>query len=134
MKYPIVVHKAPESDYGVTIPDLTGCFSAGDTIEEAISMAHDAAECHIEGLLLDGESIPAATDIEQLQENPHYKNGIWAVIDVDISKLSVKTKRVNITMPEMLLNTVDLYAKKHGESRSGLLAQAVTEYMTTHQI
>ena len=47
MKYPIVIHKDPNSDYGVTIPDLPGCFSAGSTIEEAISMAQEAAECHI---------------------------------------------------------------------------------------
>lgn len=36
-------------------------------------------------------------------------------------------------MPEMLLNSVDQYAKKHGETRSGLLAQAVTSYMSSHQ-
>ena len=39
----------------------------------------------------------------------------------------------NITLPEYLLNTVDNYAKKHGETRSGLLASAVTEYMGSHQ-
>ncbi|MDW8232800.1 MAG: type II toxin-antitoxin system HicB family antitoxin, partial [Roseiflexaceae bacterium] len=30
MRYPVVVHKDPESDYGVTVPDLPGCFSAGE--------------------------------------------------------------------------------------------------------
>jgi len=37
MKYPIVIHKDPKSDYGVTIPDLPGCFSAGSTIEEGLA-------------------------------------------------------------------------------------------------
>ena len=36
MRYPIVIHKDETSDYGVVFPDLPGCFSAGDTIEEAI--------------------------------------------------------------------------------------------------
>jgi predicted RNase H-like HicB family nuclease len=36
MFYPAAIHKDPESAYGVTIPDLPGCFSTGDTIEEAI--------------------------------------------------------------------------------------------------
>ena len=133
MKYPIVIHKDPDSDYGVTIPDLPGCFSAGSTLAEAMDMAQEAAECHIEGLLIDSEPIPTPSDIEAYKSNPDFKNGIWAIIEVDISKLSLKSKRINITMPERLIRTVDQYAKKSGTSRSGLLSQAVTEYMASHQ-
>ncbi len=133
MKYPIVIHKDPESDYSVTVPDLPGCYSAGSSIEEAIYMAKEAIECHIEGMLLDGEVAPKILPIERHKENLEYNDGIWGIIEVDISKLSVKSKRVNITIPEKLLHTVDKYAENHGETRSGLLAQAVTEYMTSHQ-
>lgn len=133
MKYPIVIHKDENSDFGVTFPDIPGCFSAGSTIEEAIAMAQEAAECHIEGMLLDSEPIPVASSIEHHISNPEYSDCVWALVDVDISKLSLKSKRVNITIPERLLNTVDHYAKNHGESRSGLLAQAITEYMATHK-
>jgi len=133
MKFPIVIHKDLDSDYSVTIPDLSGCFSAGATLEEAIVMAQESAECHVEGLIIDGDSIPLVSSIEKHQKNPDYADGIWAVIDLDLSKLSVKSKRVNITIPEILLNAVDQYAKRHGESRSGLLSQAVTEYMLTHK-
>lgn len=132
MKYSIVVHKDNNSDYGVTVPDIPGCYTAGSSMEEAIDMAQEAIECHIEGLLIDSDPIPLSSAIEKHQKNPEYKNGVWAMVEVDISKLSVKSKRVNITVPERLLHTVDQYAKKHGESRSGLLAQAVTEYMATH--
>ncbi|CCK80174.1 type II toxin-antitoxin system HicB family antitoxin [Desulfobacula toluolica] len=133
MKYSIVIHKDPDSDYSITIPDLPGCYSAGETIEEAINMAQEAAECHIEGMLIDSEPIPTTTDIEKHKDDPNYKNGTWALIEVDISKLSLKSKRINITMPERLLRTVDQYAKKYGSSRSGLLSQAITEYMAAHQ-
>ncbi len=133
MKYPIVIHKDPNSDYGVTIPDLPGCFSAGSTLEEAVNMAQEAAECHIEGMLIDSEPIPKPSEIELHRDKPDFKDGIWALVDVDISKLSLKSKRINITMPERLVRTVDQYAKKYGSSRSGLLSQAVTEYMATHQ-
>ncbi len=132
MKYSIVVHKDSNSDYGVTVPDIPGCYTAGSSMEEAIDMAQEAIECHIEGFLIDSDPIPLSSTIEEHQKNPEYNNGVWAIVEVDISKLSVKSKRVNITVPERLLNTVDQYAKKHGESRSGLLAQAVTEYMATH--
>jgi predicted RNase H-like HicB family nuclease len=37
MYFPIAIHKDPDSDYGVTVPDLPGCFSAGSTIDEAIA-------------------------------------------------------------------------------------------------
>ncbi len=133
MQYPIVIHKDPNSDYGVTVPDLPGCFSAGSTLEEAISMAQEAAECHIEGMLIDSEPIPTPSDIEVHREKPDFEDGIWALVEVDISKLSLKSKRINITMPERLIRTVDQYAKKCGSSRSGLLSQAVTEYMASHQ-
>jgi len=133
MKYPAVIHKDEHSDYGVTFPDLPGCFSAGETIEEALANALEAAECHIEGMLLDSEAIPVAATISKHTDNPDFKDGIWALVDVDISKLSLKSKRVNITMPERLLKSVDHFARKHGETRSGLLTQAVTEYMASHQ-
>ena len=133
MKYPVIIHKDENSDYGVTFPDLPGCFSAGDTIEEALANAQEAAECHIEGMLIDSDPIPVATNIENHKDSPDFKDGIWALVDVDLSRLSLKSKRVNITMPERLLNSLDYFAKKHGESRSGLLAQAVTEYMASHQ-
>jgi len=137
MKFPVVIHKDKDkdkdSDFGVTFPDLPGCFSAGDTIEEALANAQEAAECHIEGFLLDSEPIPVARTIEEHKNKKEFKNGIWAIVDVDLSKLSLKSKRINITMPERLLNSVDYFAKKRGETRSGLLSQAVTEYMSSHQ-
>ena len=133
MKYPVVIHKDENSDYGVTFPDLPGCFSAGDTIEEALVNAQEAAECHIEGILLDSEPFPVATTIEKHKDNPDFKDSLWALVEVDLSRLSLKSKRVNITMPERLLNSLDYFAKKHGETRSGLLTQAVTEYMASHR-
>ena len=132
MKYSIVIHKEPDSDYGVTVPDIPGCYSAGTSMGEAMEMAQEAIQCHIEGLLIDGDPIQLSSEIEDHQDNPEFRNGIWAVVEVDLSKLSVKSKRVNITVPEHLLRTMDRYAKKHGETRSGLLAQAVAEYMAIH--
>ena len=133
MKYAIVIHKDQESDYGVTFPDIPGCFSAGDTIEEAISMAQEAAECHIEGLLLDSEPVPVATPIANHQNKQDYQDALWALIEIDLDKLSIQPKRVNILITERLLTSIDHFAKKHGETRSELFAQAVTEYMSVHQ-
>ncbi|WP_310777639.1 type II toxin-antitoxin system HicB family antitoxin [Candidatus Palauibacter scopulicola] len=129
MRFPIVVHKDADSGYGVTVPDLPGCFSAGDTLDEVIESAREAIACHIEGLLMDGEPIPARTSLEAHQGNDDYRGGVWAIADVDISKLSSRTKRINITLPERVLAIVDRAAVREGQSRSGLLARAALSYL-----
>lgn len=76
MRYPVVIHKDQDSDYGVTVPDLPGCFSAGSTVDEAIDNAVEAIECHVEGLLIDEEDIPASVAIEVHKEQPDFSEGI----------------------------------------------------------
>ncbi|WP_199221083.1 type II toxin-antitoxin system HicB family antitoxin [Coraliomargarita sinensis] len=49
------------------MPDLPGCFIAGDSYEEALANAREAIECYIEGLLEDGESVPQAMSIARPQ-------------------------------------------------------------------
>lgn len=71
------------------MPDVAGCFSAGDTLEEAIEMAREAIEYHLEGVMLDGEAIPIPSSIEIHQQNTDFSSGIWALVDTDLSKLSV---------------------------------------------
>lgn len=133
MRYPVVIHKDDDSDYGVTVPDLPGCFSAGESMDEALVQAVEAIECHIEGLMLDNEAIPPQRPIEEHRQNPDYAHGLWALVTVDLSKLSGKAKRINITLPEQLVATMDRYASAHGETRSGLIAQATMAYIANHE-
>jgi predicted RNase H-like HicB family nuclease len=132
MRFPIVIHKDSDSDYGVTVPDLPGCFSAGGTTDEALSNAVEAIECHVEGLLIDGESLPATRSVEHYRADEQYADGVWALVDVDVSKLSGKALRVNITLPERILEQIDSFAARSGDTRSGLLAHAALEYVAAH--
>lgn len=134
MQYPIIIHKDENSDFGVIVPDLPGCFSAGSTIDEAISNAHEAIECHLEGLLLDNELIPFKQPIEHHLENHEFKGGVIALVDIDMSKISGKTTRINVSIPERFLKKIDEYTKQHGGNRSGFLLDAAINYMTEHQI
>jgi len=133
MRYPVVLHKDPESDYGVTVPDLPGCFSAAPTVDEALQQVVEAIECHIEGLLMDGQPIPPAQALEAHRSNTDFAGGIWAMVSVDITRVSGKVKRVNITLPERVLKVMDKYAAEHGETRSGLIAEAAIEYITSRE-
>ena len=113
MKYPIAIEAGNnKNSYGVVIPDLKGCFSAGDSLDEAIDKAKETAELWLETVIDDGETIPEASAISELQKNKKYKGWIWAVIDLDISTLSYKTERINITLPARILRRIDKDAKK----------------------
>ena len=54
MIFPIVIHKDANSDYGVTVPDLPGCYSAGETLDETLAWTREAIELHLEGLIAEG--------------------------------------------------------------------------------
>lgn len=132
MKYTLIIHKDENSDYGVTIPDLPGCFSSGETLDESIVNAEEAILTHIEGLLMDNEIIPEPKSIEKHKSENIDDTIIWAVVSVDLTKLSGKAKRVNITIPERVLTKIDYFATKEGESRSGFLVSAAMEYIHNH--
>jgi predicted RNase H-like HicB family nuclease len=130
MRYPIVIHKEKGSDYGVIVPDLPGCFSAGDTIDDAITQAKEAIECHIEGLIADDEAIPEPQTIELHQTNEEYAGGVWAMVAIDLAHLNDKAKRINITVPERLLAMIDARAAQSGETRSGFLVRGALERLS----
>jgi predicted RNase H-like HicB family nuclease len=134
MRYPVVMHKDEHSDFGVSIPDIPGCYSAGSTYDEALTNAIEAIECHLEGLLMDNESIPVGTTIDRWINDEEFQGGVWAFIDIDLSQISGKAKRINITMPERVLSLIDLYAKNHSiKNRSSFLADAALSYMESHK-
>ena len=54
MNYTILIHPAEEGGYWTEVPALSGCFSQGETIEEAIENTKDAIECHSAALREDG--------------------------------------------------------------------------------
>lgn len=50
MKFNIILEKAEEGGYNVKVPALDGCFTQGETIEEAVKNAKEAIACYLEGL------------------------------------------------------------------------------------
>lgn len=76
MRFLVVVHKDETNEYGVTVPDLPVCFSAGDNLADVIGSAHEAIRCHLEGLLMDGERLPELAPLGTHRANKAYKGGI----------------------------------------------------------
>ena len=129
INYPVVIHKDRDSDYGVTVPDLTGCFSAGRNVDEALAMAQEAVELHLEGLIDEGQPVPRPRTIEDHKRNREYRGGIWALVSVSPPALRARARRINISLPQRVLRAIDRFAKAENETRSGLLAKAAADYI-----
>jgi|SRR5208282_5197753 len=115
MRYPIAIETGDAKHaFGVVVPDLHGCFSAGDTLDEALSNSREAILLHLEGLLDDGNLFPAPTPIEQLQNKRSDRGWTWAVVDIDTCELGNKAARIKFTLPQRILRAVDAHARKHG--------------------
>lgn len=124
MKYPIAIELGDETHaFGVVVPDLPGCFSAGDTLDEAIDNAKEAIELWLETVIDDGGAVPEPGSIRQHQSNQEFSGWVWAVVSIDLAALSDKAERVNITLPARVLRRIDAAAKQAGESRSGYIAR-----------
>jgi predicted RNase H-like HicB family nuclease len=123
MRYPVAIEMGSESlAYGVVVPDLPGCFSAGDTLDEAISNAEDAAAAWIEAELDAGRDIQSASSLETLRADPDYRGWSFGFITVDPAMLDTTSERVNIILPRRVLFRLDALAKASGESRSAYVA------------
>lgn len=127
MYYPIAIEAGDDTHaYGVVVPDLPGCFSAGDSFEDALKNAHEAIELHLEGLFEDGLEIPQASDMKQHIADPEFKGWVWAMVEVDITPFLGKSQKVNVTLPEVLIKRIDAVVGSQPtyKTRSGFLAQA----------
>ena len=132
MLYPIAIRPGDEQHaWGVEVPDIPGCFSAGENLDDAMAMAREAIEGHLEILAEDCARIPVATPVSAHVSNPEYEGCIWALVDIDITRYLGKAEKLNITLPGNLLNRIDEYVKHHPEqkSRSGFLASAALKVL-----
>jgi len=58
MEYTVVLHRAEEGGYWVEVLAVPGCFSQGETVEEALQNVREAIESHLLALKEDGQDIP----------------------------------------------------------------------------
>ena len=95
------------------VPDLPGCFSAGDTVEEAFDNARQAIKIHCEILAEDKKDLPKTKSMSEWQKDREYKGWMWGIVDVDVEKLFGPAEKINITVPAITLRRIDVYVKSH---------------------
>jgi len=114
MLYPIAIEQGSATQaFSVVVPDVEGCFSAGDTFEEALLNAKDAIEMHLEALADLGEIPPETSSINSHYQKEEFSGWIWAVIDIDTDAYLGKSSKINITLPNLLIKKIDNLTKNH---------------------
>ncbi len=120
MQYLALVHKDEGSAYGVTFPDVPGCFSAADEYADIIPNAIEALELH-----LDGEEAPTPRNIEVLRREvaDDLAEGAF-LISVPFIQSGSKLVRANISLDKATLAAIDEAARQRGLTRSAFIAEA----------
>ena len=122
MRYPVMIEAGTDTTaWGVVVPDLPGCFSAADTLDEAMTAVEEAAAAWIDSALDAGKVIPLPSTVQAASEG--YPGWIVAFVNVDPALLDDTVERVNITLPKRVLARIDAKARDAGESRSSFIAQ-----------
>jgi predicted RNase H-like HicB family nuclease len=130
MYYVAVIEKEPDSAFGVWFPDVEGCFSAGDTVEEAVVNAAAALRQHVEAVESAGRRVPPARSIDEvlLEEDVAASVEAGAVLfAVPLLADAGRTVRINISLDKALVDRIDVAADARGLTRSAFLAQAARE-------
>ncbi|MES2097295.1 MAG: type II toxin-antitoxin system HicB family antitoxin [Pseudomonadota bacterium] len=114
--YPAIIERA-ETGFSVFFPDLPGCASAGETVQQAALNSEEALALHLSGITEDGDAFPKPSAIDALAIDP----------DVDeVARMLVRGERpgrsvrVQVSIDEGLLARIDRVAS----NRSGFLADA----------
>lgn len=125
MRYPVAIEAGDQRHaFGVVVPDLPGCFSAGDTLDEALENTAEAILLWLEDRAEAGASAPEPRTLDQLVRLREFRGWTWALVDVDVAKISGPAERVNITIPRRALDRIDAAARTAGESRSAYLVRS----------
>lgn len=126
MRYIAFIHKDPDSIYGVSFPDMPGCISAGETMDEAVRSAVEALSGHVRMLEADGDPVPQPRDFDAIMNDPGLaedREGAMTTV-VPLVRDRGSTTRINVSFDLGLLEAIDAAARERGQTRSAFLASA----------
>lgn len=123
--YLAYVYRDPTSAFGVSFPDLPGCYGAGDSYDEAIANAKISLREYAEAMADDGNDMPkprthgdlAASTTEKIEMSK-----AAFIIEVPLV-FGGPRKRVNVSLDVGILAAIDAYAEAAGTTRSAFLAE-----------
>jgi len=120
--YPAIIHK--ENSYWMEFPDLAGCFTNGDTMEELMEMAQEAMGLYLSSLLEDGIKLPDASDISVISV-PDGCATTYVITNVDAYRRDTKAVKKMLSIPAWLAKE----AEAKNISLSKVLQDALKEQL-----
>ncbi len=126
LTYLAVLEPGEDGSYGISFPDLPGCFSFGENLAEAQQMAAEAASLHVYGMECDDEEIPTPS-VSLPQDITEGMIVMPVTIYPDIYRMKRDNERVktNITLPAWLKRI----AEEQKVNFSRLLESALLDYL-----
>ena len=127
--YPAILEPTKQG-YSVYFPDLPGAVSVGDDYEDAIKNAEECLSLHLYGMITDGDKLPKPRHMSKILKGLE-KGELATLIHPDIfgvkARQEDKAIRVNISLPQSLLEAIDSRACQLGIDRSKLIQKAARE-------
>ena len=129
--YPACFYEEKEGGYSVEIPDLLGCCTQADTLEEAIEMAEDAALGWILTSIENEEEIPNPSKIQEVKLER--ENGFVTLLLLDIDQYTEKygTKKSvkkTLTIPEWLNKRAEKIGVKFSKTLQEALLNKIVNF------
>ncbi len=118
--YHALVHKDDDSAYGVEFPDLPGCFSAADDVDDVVPNAIEALSLWFENA---EEVTPSSVETVRTAVTDQLAHGAFLVMVPWIGR-GGKPTRVNISLDRVMLGAIDEAAATRRLTRSAFLAEA----------
>lgn len=117
-----IVHKDDDSSYGLTFPDLLGCFAASDTWDGIPAAAAEALDLWFEDM---PDVEPASLDDIRNHVDVAEALADGAVLmPVPYIPADTALARVNVSLERSLLRAIDETAKARGMTRSSFIASS----------
>lgn len=85
MLFPVAIEIGDDQTaFGVVVPDLEGCYSAGDSYKEALDNAREVIRLCLDRLAEEGRPPPQPGDVGRLMRDPDYAGWAWTLVEVDV--------------------------------------------------
>lgn len=117
-----IVHQDDDSAFGIQFPDVPGCFSAADQLDDLLANAAGALAFWFED-----QPMVELRSLSDLLIDPEVQNamtGGGTLLAVPLIMLTGRTVKANLTMDAGLLQAIDATAKARGMTRSAFIADA----------
>ena len=121
--YPAIFTQEENGMYSVVFPDLEGCFTCGDDLEDAVKMAEEAIGLYLSSALEEGEVIPEPTAIHKVVFSD---NDFVTYVRANLAEqLNDKIVRKTVTIPQWM----NVAAEKRNLNFSAVLREGLVKYL-----